>query len=323
MTAGKAIYSILTSSSDVNALTGLRIYPEIAPPEAAAPFAVYTIDSVEPEPTKDATSRLDEVRTTIYVVGDNYATVQDAAEAIRAAIDRARGTFNGVGLDSANYDSEEITWDDNARQYVQEQRFTLRISRTGTIPNTGTDMITIQETDGTPSGQIDTLRVPSDRLSISGNTATLTMPTTSTDAATFPVQQDTTNVNVISSSAVTVNLGAAVISTASFYTLSSNSVTLTTAGTYLITCTLSLRATSQTNHDLVQFARMRQDGTRNIGAPNSTTIQSGEDAHNAGLLVTGLTQSDGTNVITIEVYSSPTTSDTVNVKGGELQIVRL
>lgn len=323
MTAGKAIYSILTSSSDVNALTGLRIYPEIAPPEAAAPFAVYTIDSVEPEPTKDATSRLDEVRTTIYVVGDNYATVQDAAEAIRAAIDRARGTFNGVGLDSANYDSEEITWDDNARQYVQEQRFTLRISRTGTIPNTGTDMITIQETDGTPSGQIDTLRVPSDRLSISGNTATLTMPTTSTDAATFPVQQDTTNVNVTSTSAVTVNLGAAVISTATFYTLSSNSVTLTTAGTYLITCTLSLRAESQTNHDLVQFARMRQDGTRNIGAPNSTTIQSGEDAHNAGLLVTGLTQSDGTNVITIEVYSSPTTSDTVNVKGGELQIVRL
>lgn len=323
MTAGKAIYSILTSSTDVNAVAGIRIFPEIAPPDAAAPFIVYTIDSVEPEPTKDATSQLDEVRTTIYVVGDNYATVQDAAEAVRAAIDRARGTFNGVGLDSANYDSEEIAWDDNARQYVQEQRFTLRISRTGTVPNTGTDMITIQETDGTPSGQVDTLRVPSDRLSISSNVATLTFPSTGLDAAGFPVSAATTNVNVTESAAVTVGLETAEVSTSNFYTLASTSVTLTTSGTYMITAAVKFNAESSTDQDLVMWCQIRRSGTRDVGIPGSCTIQSGEDAHHANAIATGLTESDGTAVITVEVYGYPSTTDSVQVRGGHLQIVRL
>ena len=324
MTAGKVLFAILTSSTELVELTSLRIFPEIAPQEAAAPFVVYTIDSVEPQPTKDSTIQLDEVRATVYVVGDNYATVQDTAEEVRAAIDRARGTFNGVGLDSANYESEEISFDDNARQYVQEQRFTLRISRTGTVPNTGSTMITIQESDGTPSGQVDTLRVPSNQLTIASNVATLSFPTSNMDAAAFPVQASTANVNVTSAAAVTVELNTPNVTTGTFYALGSTSVTLSTAGTYLITASVKVTAEGSTTTDLVQWLQIKeQNNSRPAGPPGSCTIQAGESAYSSQISTTALVQSDGTNIISAEVYAHPQTTDVVNVRGGELQVVRL
>ncbi len=46
MTEGKAIYSILTSNSAVNALVSGRVYPQIAAQGAAFPFVVYLLTNV-------------------------------------------------------------------------------------------------------------------------------------------------------------------------------------------------------------------------------------------------------------------------------------
>ena len=80
MNEGKAIYSILTSDSDVNAIVGTRVYPQIAAQEAAFPFVVYVLQNVDPSDTKSGVSTLDEVRYDIIVASEAYAEASDLTE---------------------------------------------------------------------------------------------------------------------------------------------------------------------------------------------------------------------------------------------------
>ena len=100
MNAGKAIYYLLSNASSVTDICGTRIYPELAEQETPTPFVVYEVISVDPDDTNDGPARLDEVSIDITAVADSYDTCADLASAIRSAIDRVRGTYNGVNVDS-------------------------------------------------------------------------------------------------------------------------------------------------------------------------------------------------------------------------------
>lgn len=176
MTAGKAIYYILSGDSGLSSLVGDRVFPEIAAQDAATPYVVYQLSSVEPQDTKGGPSTLDEVRFEVFCVSNEYTEAQDVTEAVRAALDRARGTFQGVPVQSVQYLDEDAEFEATTHEYFTETRYLMRLQRSGTVPNTGGDMITIQEIDGTPSGDVTTLKVPNGFLAVTGSTATLSYP---------------------------------------------------------------------------------------------------------------------------------------------------
>jgi len=129
MTEGKAIYSILTSDSDVNAIVGTRVYPQIAAQEAAFPFVVYVLQNVDPSDTKSGVSTLDEVRYDIIVASENYAQASDLTEKIRTALDRYSGTVAGVVIDSIQFIDLDVNNDPGTETYLTSAEYIIRVKR--------------------------------------------------------------------------------------------------------------------------------------------------------------------------------------------------
>lgn len=129
MTEGKAIYSILTSDSDVNAIVGNRVYPQIAAQGASFPFIVYLLDDLEPSDTKSGVSTLDEVRYEIVAAAETYAVLADLTEKIRTALDRYTGTVAGVVIDSIQFTDLDTANDDNNEVFVSSSEFIIRVKR--------------------------------------------------------------------------------------------------------------------------------------------------------------------------------------------------
>lgn len=129
MNEGKAIYSILTSDSDVNAIVGTRVYPQIAAQEAAFPFVVYVLQNVDPSDTKSGVSTLDEVRYDIIVASENYAQASDLTEKIRTALDRYSGTVAGVVIDSIQFIDLDVNNDPGTETYLTNTEYIIRVKR--------------------------------------------------------------------------------------------------------------------------------------------------------------------------------------------------
>jgi hypothetical protein len=129
MNEGKAIYSILTSDSDVSAIVGTRVYPQIAAQGAAFPFVVYLINDLTPSDTKSGVSTLDEVRYEVLAIAETYAEAADLNEKIRTALDRYTGTVAGIVVDSIQFTELETDYDDASETYLANSEYILRIKR--------------------------------------------------------------------------------------------------------------------------------------------------------------------------------------------------
>jgi len=129
MNEGKAIYSILTSDSDVNAIVGSRVYPQIAAQEAAFPFVVYVLQNIDPSDTKSGVSTLDEVRYDIIVASENYAEASDLTGKIRTALDRYSGTVAGVVIDSIQFIDLDVNNDPGTETYLTNTEYIIRVKR--------------------------------------------------------------------------------------------------------------------------------------------------------------------------------------------------
>ena len=129
MNEGKAIYSILTSNSAVNAIVSGRVYPQIAAQGAAFPFAVYVLQNTDPSDTKSGVSTLDEVRYDIVVASETYAQASDLTEKIRTALDRYSGTVSGVVIDSIQFIDLDVDNDPATETYVTSSEYIIRVKR--------------------------------------------------------------------------------------------------------------------------------------------------------------------------------------------------
>lgn len=129
MNEGKAIYSILTSDSDVSAIVGNRVYPQIAAQEAAFPFVVYILSDIEPSDTKSGVSTLDEARYEVLAVCETYAEVADLTNKIRTALDRYTGTVAGVVIDSIQFTDIDTSNDDKNEVYLTSSEYIIRVKR--------------------------------------------------------------------------------------------------------------------------------------------------------------------------------------------------
>jgi len=129
MNAGKAVYGILSANSGVTDIVGTNIFPEIAEQETAVPFIVYQLQSVDPDDTHDGPSKLDEVRFEFLCYADSYNAAADLGVAVRAALDRVSGTYNGVHVESVQFNDVDVNIEYDPRRYSQVLTFTFRIKR--------------------------------------------------------------------------------------------------------------------------------------------------------------------------------------------------
>lgn len=160
MNVGKAIYYLLSNAESVTNIAGTRIYPELAEQEAVAPYAVYQIVSVNPDDTNDGPAVIDEVVVDILCVAESYNEAADLATAVRASLDRVRGTYNGVNVESIQYDSTDSDVQDSPRRYEQTVTLTVRVFRDAAQIATGQniDQLTLGRlydvTDNATTGQV-------------------------------------------------------------------------------------------------------------------------------------------------------------------------
>ena len=129
MNAGIAAYVILTQNTDVTDIVGVNVFPEVAEQETATPFIVYQLQSVAPEDTHDGPSTLDEVRFEFLCYADTYALAADLGDKVRGALDRVSGTYNGVNVESVQFNDVDIDTIDAPRRFAQVLTFTFRIKR--------------------------------------------------------------------------------------------------------------------------------------------------------------------------------------------------
>jgi hypothetical protein len=129
MNAGIAAYVILTQNTDVTDIVGVNVFPEVAEQETATPFIVYQLQSVAPEDTHDGPSKLDEVRFEFLCYADTYALAADLGDKVRGALDRVSGTYNGVNVESIQFNDVDIDTIDAPRRFAQVLTFTFRIKR--------------------------------------------------------------------------------------------------------------------------------------------------------------------------------------------------
>ena len=161
MNAGIAAYVILSQNTDVTDIVGVNIFPEVAEQETATPFIVYQLLSVAPEDTHDGPSTLDEVRFEFLCYADSYALAADLGSKVRGALDRVSGTYNGVNVESIQFNDVDIDTIDAPRRFAQVLTFTFRIKRDNfTIaqgtPVTGAKLGDLYDVDttGVTDGQV-------------------------------------------------------------------------------------------------------------------------------------------------------------------------
>jgi hypothetical protein len=124
---GIAIYNILTTSAPVTALVGSQVFPDMATQQAAYPFIVYEVASTISTETKDGPSHLDEVSVNVMCYSNSYAQAQDLAKKVRIALDRTRGTFGGVVIQSIQFTNQFSTaMSFEKKVYVVEQSYDVR-----------------------------------------------------------------------------------------------------------------------------------------------------------------------------------------------------
>jgi len=161
MTVGKAIFFLLNSSSDLTAIVGTRIYPEVAQQDAPLPYVVYNISNNEPSDTKREPSKMDTANIEVNLFSTSYTQVIDMSAAVRAALDRVTGTYSGVNVQSISYMNEVIDFEEAQRAYNVSSDYDVRISRTNFeiaqgSPITGVNLGELADvnTTGVTNGQV-------------------------------------------------------------------------------------------------------------------------------------------------------------------------
>jgi hypothetical protein len=161
MTVGKAIFDLLLGDADLRAIVNNRIFPEVAQQDAVLPYVVYNISSNEPSDTKREPSKLDTAQVEVNLYSTSYSDCIDMATHVRAALDRVRGTYSGVNVQSIQYLGEVIDFDEAQRAYNITSDYDVRISRSDFeiaqgSPITGVTLGELSDVDttGVTDGQV-------------------------------------------------------------------------------------------------------------------------------------------------------------------------
>ena len=161
MIVGKAIFDLLFSNTDLRAIVNNGIFPEVAQQDAELPYVVYNISNNEPSDTKREPSKMDTAQVEVNLYSTSYTECIDMATHVRAALDRVTGTYSGVNVQSIQYLSEIIDFDEAQRAYNITSDYDVRVSRSNFeiaqgSPITGVTLGELSDVDttGVTDGQV-------------------------------------------------------------------------------------------------------------------------------------------------------------------------
>jgi NAD-dependent SIR2 family protein deacetylase len=127
---GKLIYGRLSTASNITAIIGTNIYPDITPQNVDYPFIVYSIINSNPVDFKDGQSNLEEIDLQIDVYTQNYDTTQNLANLIRNRLDRFVGTVEGVEVQTIKYvSSDSQVYNADLNVYWMSVDFMIKMKR--------------------------------------------------------------------------------------------------------------------------------------------------------------------------------------------------
>ena len=129
MQVGKAIYYLLSNATDVTNIVGTKIFPETAPQGQATPYVVYSVVSNSPSDVKESGETIDVAQIEIFSVETTYAKAVTLGAAIREALDRKVGTFNGVQLQTTSYKNESMEVNDTRLLWADIQDYEIRVKK--------------------------------------------------------------------------------------------------------------------------------------------------------------------------------------------------
>jgi hypothetical protein len=126
MILGKCIYNILSNDSDVSAIVGTNIYPSLSVENISYPYIVYDQQDHDFNDTKDGKSSLDVISYDVEIYCETLSQLNDLGIKVRNALDRYRGTVEGIEIQSVRYLAEDFGYDDNDRVYLKVQNYSFR-----------------------------------------------------------------------------------------------------------------------------------------------------------------------------------------------------
>ena len=129
MIAGKALYYLLTNDAPISGLVSTRVFPELADQEQAAPYIVYNIRSNDPSDVQGGPSALDTASVEVNCYAPTYAGAIELSDAVRTCLDRRSGTYSGVNVQSIQYITEVMDFDEPQRLYRVMADYEVRVDR--------------------------------------------------------------------------------------------------------------------------------------------------------------------------------------------------
>lgn len=127
MIVGKAIYNILINDATVSGEVSTNVFPELAPPNIDAPYIVYSILSNSPSDVKEDGGGVDVANLEVYCFHDSYNEAIDLGVAVRSALDRTVGTYNGVKISGLQYTNEQMDVNESRKLWASIQDYSIRI----------------------------------------------------------------------------------------------------------------------------------------------------------------------------------------------------
>ena len=116
MSAGVALYNILSNNAGVTAIVGTssncRIYPLIQNQNYQIPAIVYSEISTIPNATKSGVSTMDESLMQLDIIANTKAEAVTLANAARTALDYNRGSFGGVVVGQITFEQQRDSWNE-------------------------------------------------------------------------------------------------------------------------------------------------------------------------------------------------------------------
>ena len=124
MAVEAAIYSRLSGYSALTTLlaTSTSIWPKVAPQGAAQPYVVFEVLTDLPTPAMGVDVTPTEALVDVSVVADDYDTMLNLAQQVKAALNRYSGTAGGVVVQHIFQEAGGADIFDQDKKYFQRTR---------------------------------------------------------------------------------------------------------------------------------------------------------------------------------------------------------
>jgi hypothetical protein len=101
-----AVRNRLVTTAAVTALVGIRVYPVIAPADAALPFVTWRRTSIQRQHSLSGPVGVPMVMLTVDLFAATYEAVRELSDAVRVSLDGWGGTFQNTVVSNVSLENE-------------------------------------------------------------------------------------------------------------------------------------------------------------------------------------------------------------------------